>query len=48
MDNRKSIAIRLRPELWKQAKIQAAIESKTLQVFIEEIIENRLNKTGEK
>lgn len=43
--NKKPINIRLDPDLWKAAKLQALKEDKTLQEWITEAIKEKLKLT---
>ena len=42
MSARKLVNIRVDAELWRKAKVQAAVEGKTLQEWIEDAIRSRL------
>jgi predicted HicB family RNase H-like nuclease len=45
---RETTSLKLRPDLWKEAKIEAIKQGKTLSDFVEEALQNWLKETKRK
>ena len=46
-DNRKNVIVRLEPEFFKRLKVHLALNGKTLQSYLTELIEKDLNSQAD-